>query len=137
MKTIKAWLNRLPDGYRELALANFMPGYGGDYVIPCINIRTALIRAFNWADSKEGYAFWRAVYGYLHRSESILPPIPGIKVEEEERKYTKDEVRQIVWAARRFYHYDRNLHLPFNQLRPLFNEWFNNSIDTITFNIKF
>jgi len=58
MKTIREWLEQLPEPYRGQAMANMdiqRPGdLGGEH--PCI--RNAIEAAFRWDDSKEGHEYW-------------------------------------------------------------------------------
>jgi hypothetical protein len=64
-KTIKEWLEDLPEPYRSEALANF-----DDYVeiYPTklrekeLSTKHAIINAFNWEGSTEGGEYWRKVY---------------------------------------------------------------------------
>lgn len=69
MKPIIEWLNDLPDGYRELALANCenpdrMTG----------SMSEALGYGFEWQWTTEGFLFWKDVYRYYHSTP--LPPLP-------------------------------------------------------------
>lgn len=71
MKTVREWLNELPDGYRERALAN----YDDAYPAPQPNIYEGLGMAFDWKSSPEGEEFWEKVYNHYQKG-SPLPPLP-------------------------------------------------------------
>src|SRR5690625_40881 len=69
-KTALELLEELPDGYRELAIKNC--DYGGLLVD---KLSDAILDAFLWGGSPEGFEFWKTVYewalGYVE-----LPPLP-------------------------------------------------------------
>jgi hypothetical protein len=52
MKTIREWLETLPDGYRERALANLKKDG------PANSLYGALETGFQWIDTTEGFDFW-------------------------------------------------------------------------------
>lgn len=58
-RTIVDFLNRLPYPYSFQALANLKPAYANAPVPDC---KEALLYAFNWSDSPEGWAYWMKVY---------------------------------------------------------------------------
>ncbi len=66
--TIRGWLETLPDGYRERALANLGASIAGDEIRG--DLGDALAGAFVWGDSPEGHDFWSLV------SRGELPPLP-------------------------------------------------------------
>lgn len=68
-KTIREWLETLPDGYRERALAN-TPRPDREFD----TFEEALDEAFIWHFSPEKYAFWRTVASFM-RGHSSLPPL--------------------------------------------------------------
>lgn len=73
--SVRYWLEQLPEGYRELALAN----YGKRTTASTKNyadLTTALWSAFSWADTPEGYKFWLHVANNSARSTEPLPPLP-------------------------------------------------------------
>lgn len=63
MKTIREWLNELPDFLRKRALANeihktqWYPWDGGNYR----SIQAALYDAFYWSETLEGNNYWKKV----------------------------------------------------------------------------
>src|SRR5690554_5900850 len=69
-KTIREWLEELPDGYRELALKNH------DGLIVS-NLSTAIMEAFHWRRTPEGegHKFWEAVHVWS-QGAGELPPLP-------------------------------------------------------------
>ena len=76
-KTIREWLEELPDGYRERALENYDHMY--DSVYPIDGLSDAILDAFLWGGSPEGFEFWNDVIDWSI-GEGNLPPLP----EEEE-----------------------------------------------------
>lgn len=73
MKTIKEWLEELPDGYRERALENLNPNVASDLVY---SIGDAISGAFIWDCSQEGEDFWSDVY--YHYEAPPPPPLPPL-----------------------------------------------------------
>ncbi len=73
MKTRAEWLNELPDGYRELAIAS--ADNDGCMELQCHSASVALSGAFVWSDSTEGHEFWNSVWSNLER-KTQLPPLP-------------------------------------------------------------
>ena len=55
-KTTTEWLKELPDGIREKALAN-QTNTNQEY--ECLS--DALLAAFVWGTSREGFSFWQKV----------------------------------------------------------------------------
>lgn len=77
-KTIKEWLEELPDGYRELALKYYDPNYDTGF-FPESDLDHAIAEAFDWRSTPEGFGFWFDVHNWAH-GFGELPPLP----EEEE-----------------------------------------------------
>ena len=75
--TIKKWLEELPDGYRERALAN-------EEADDCPNedvesIYDAVYAGFVWSRTNEGHDFWLRVATYFKPKSPkylSLPPLP-------------------------------------------------------------
>ena len=71
MKTIREWLQELPDGYRERALvqadAETLDIYESD-------MSDALYSFKTWAETEEGYEFWGEVRQHYAIS-TALPPL--------------------------------------------------------------
>lgn len=65
-KTIKQWLETLPEPYRTRALENI---YLGKTEHICNCIEDALISAFSWENSKQGLAYWQKIYSKLTSGE--------------------------------------------------------------------
>jgi len=80
-KKISEWLQELPDGYRELALANFKE-QGGicDYIVSGYDSLN-MINCFNWASTKEGHDFWYEVFNAMTMENKTFPPLPKPKFE--------------------------------------------------------
>jgi hypothetical protein len=69
-KTVREWLQELPDGYRERALAQcHRPSWR------CGSIGDALESFAAWAYTKEGPDFWCDVAVWLDEGGE-LPPLP-------------------------------------------------------------
>lgn len=60
-KTIKQWLEELPQGYRERALKNFK-GRSSINIYP--TMASALCAAFIWSSTEEKHDFWLAVHSH-------------------------------------------------------------------------
>jgi hypothetical protein len=69
--TIRGWLETLPDGYRERALANMGSGDGLRGIRDADDLGQAIAYAFDWGNSPEGYHFW-----YIIRRGEGFPPLP-------------------------------------------------------------
>jgi hypothetical protein len=73
-ETIKDWLETLPDGYRERALANLD---NDSSLVTSGNLSGALFNAFEWDETKEGDAFWDSVWAWASYPETRqLPKLP-------------------------------------------------------------
>jgi len=71
-KTVKQWLETLPDGYRERALANCTRPDGLE-----TSLHHTIPAAFRWADTPEGGKFWKQVYLWAcNPDKNPLPPLP-------------------------------------------------------------
>ena len=63
MKTIKQWLQELPEPYRTEALDNYNDRYN-----PVVeNIFKALNYGFSWSATTQGYEYWLKIYNSLYR----------------------------------------------------------------------
>jgi hypothetical protein len=62
MKTIEQHLNELPEPYRTKALKYIEPETTQTQ-------SEALMDAFNWSDSKEGFHYWDKLYDRLKEQE--------------------------------------------------------------------
>lgn len=78
-KKMSEWLNDLPDGYRELALANFKEQGKKDKTLNSID--TSLREFSDWHKTKEGNDFWYDVMSFYIGTEDELPPLPKPKFE--------------------------------------------------------
>lgn len=66
MKTIKEWLEELPEPYRSEAIENMeseVDRYTGDRIENCL--RGALFGAFIWVDSPQGTVYWAEIFDSL------------------------------------------------------------------------
>jgi hypothetical protein len=93
-KTVKEWLMELPDGYREMALANMCEE---NKSIVVRNMEDAINRAFTWEESQEGDVFWLAVYNHYFISRP-LPPLPQKTNPLKSNEQIFDEVANNVMA---------------------------------------
>ncbi len=71
-KTIKEWLEELPDGYRERAIVNTEEGM---LDASRSTLLDAIYGAFIWEDSPEGHWFWKDVFDHYAKG-TPLPPLP-------------------------------------------------------------
>lgn len=72
MKTIKKWLEELPEGYKELALANAKENVLNNKKDDMCD---AISSSFIWSNSSQGRDFWENVYFHFS-NESELPNLP-------------------------------------------------------------
>ena len=70
MKTVKEWLQELPDGYRERALAQCL---NCDVLVESLD--GAIARMISWEHTMEGEDFWADVY-WVIRNEGDLIRLP-------------------------------------------------------------
>ena len=82
MKTIREWLNELPDGYRELALANEPKRKSLFDNTKESDMASAIASAFLWSKSKEGMPFWSAVQDHFDEMAPPLPPLPNTETQQ-------------------------------------------------------
>lgn len=73
MKTIKEWLEELPDDYRERAIRNTKEGKLEQREE---SLSQALKSAFNWYATDERVGFWVGVYAKVMGYRDDWPPIP-------------------------------------------------------------
>jgi hypothetical protein len=90
-KKISEWLNELPDGYRELALANFKE-QGREDIIAKYKY-DAIHNLGDWGKTKEGDKLWLDIYNHYYRG-SQLPPLPKPKFE-----VWKPKVGDKMWVV--------------------------------------
>lgn len=84
-KTVLEYLQDLPDGYRERAIANtkkqaldfFKDPDRVDrlFASPGKSLKNAIVESFIWFLSPEEDDFWRAVFNWANSGEP-LPPLP-------------------------------------------------------------
>lgn len=70
-KTVSDYLNELPDTFRELALKRVIVRSAYAY-----SMADAIAKAFFWAETKEGHAFWSQVEKFYRGEVDRLPEIP-------------------------------------------------------------
>ncbi len=66
MKTIKEWLEELPEPYRSESIENMeaeVDRYTGDRMDS--NLKSALFCAFIWVDSPQGTGYWANIFDSL------------------------------------------------------------------------
>lgn len=66
-KTTQQWLQELPDGYRELAIANARSSF---VLRECCSLSDAINVAFLWVRTPEGHRFWQEI---CDRTEDTYP----------------------------------------------------------------
>lgn len=74
MKTIRKWLEELPDGYRELALENHVEGWSKGQV--ATSVWHALVLSFEWSTSKQGQDYWENLVALLASQSTESMPEP-------------------------------------------------------------
>ena len=87
VEAVKYFLNQLPDGYRQRALAQVHEKRVNSR--PIVQDITTSIDCFNiWDRTKEGVKFWNIVYRhYLNPTEyPTLPPLPEKKLDDPSTK---------------------------------------------------
>ncbi|MFA5934935.1 MAG: hypothetical protein WC827_03570 [Candidatus Paceibacterota bacterium] len=62
MKTIKDWLQELPEGTKEKALLNYSTENQEKETDNYYLMSEVLFCAFVWQDTPEGHAFWEQLY---------------------------------------------------------------------------
>lgn len=65
MKTIKQWLEELPEPYRTQALENLKSDKYD-------SIEKALLNAFDWWNSPEGWNYWSEFYMELDKKNNLV-----------------------------------------------------------------
>ena len=95
-KTVKQWLQELPDGYRERALNNMNPEKA-DQKFPSLTL--AVFNAFNWVTTLEGGSFWNQVWDQLTEPKIPLPPLPEAP-KQKTQKYSLEDWRKQARAFR-------------------------------------
>lgn len=90
---ILSYLQKLPPGYRELAIANCREL--DEY---CPNM-TSAIGSFDWDETREGFSFWEDIYDYYAGYRANLPPLPsGIKKEKNTSGFGTYCQRFNLWS---------------------------------------
>lgn len=74
-KTIREWLNELPDGYREQALENHEKYYKEDDAPKVWNIKDALYYGFDWYETIQGGEYWLNIYEAYGYAKTPLPAL--------------------------------------------------------------
>lgn len=64
MKTIKDWLEELPEGIKEKALLNYKASPQNKEKEVVGSLSAAISGAFVWIDTPEGHEFWENLYLY-------------------------------------------------------------------------
>ena len=96
-KTIKQWLEELPEPYRSQALENMSENSEVESL--CI----AIMKAFDWDESPQGSKYWLSVYngGFpklksnREIAEEIWDEIASLLVDSEHLDYT-DEIEAVL-----------------------------------------
>lgn len=98
MKTALEWFQELPDGYRELAIANYSNKnliYGRRYARGKFDNMAWALDTFYFDGTPEGGLFWSDVQGCYEEECNKLPPLPTSKYKVEEPfkkvKVTQDD----------------------------------------------
>ena len=76
MKTRIEWLQELPDGYRERAVANCTEWSGNSPQDVCDSMQGAILGMCKWKETPDGKDFWDSVCRHYYNG-SPLPPLPS------------------------------------------------------------
>ena len=93
-KTIKEWLEELPEGYRERALNNLRKVAINWHEPTMVG---AITGAFLWVESPEGLDFWADVKNH-YATGTPLPPLPQKTKPLKSNEQIFDEVAASVMA---------------------------------------
>ena len=94
MKTRIEWLNDLPDGYRERAVANCKEWTDGKPTDVYLSIQEAIQGMCNWFETPEKEEFWRDVY-FHYAYGTPLPPLPYTA----STLPTLEEIKEVLWQC--------------------------------------
>ena len=89
-KTTLEWLQELPDGYRERAVANCVPlrQYSK-------SMSDAICNMCDWKDTQEGAIFWVSVANQCQDGSDSLPPLPHTASTVP----TLEEIKEVLWQC--------------------------------------
>ena len=89
MKKTIEWLQELPDGYRERAVAQCEPlaEYAED-------MADAIVNMCNWSGTEEDVEFWAKVANHYDDGYP-LPPLPNKETETP----TLEEIKEVLWQC--------------------------------------
>lgn len=91
-KTIREWLETLPDGYRERAIAAREGKACRAEMTMATYLREALVRGFWWDETDEGDRFWLEVCNWAVNPEKYqLPLLPGETIQSLKQRIAELE----------------------------------------------
>lgn len=88
MKTRIEWLNELPDGYRERAVANCKDWSGKSPQDVCSSMQEAIVGMCKWKETPEGENFWGYVFAHYAKGN----PLPTLPTGNSEKPNTHEAV---------------------------------------------
>lgn len=97
MKTIKEWLEELPDGYRELAFAKC---FTCELNSPISSMHKALWNGVHWGQYPE-FGFWDKLHQFYGGCALELPPLFGKVVKEKNTKGFGTYPRRFIEFSRK------------------------------------
>lgn len=75
MKTLLEWLESFPEPYKEKAIANCKKISSEEMLITkCPSLSNALISAFSWSETQEGFEYWNKLHNYFLAKEELQTP---------------------------------------------------------------
>lgn len=95
MKSIKEWLETLPDIYSKRALF-YHSNYHGKGSADCLE--NALVLAFKWSSTAEGTQYWRDLHNKVCIGENLIPKPPKQKLEvkpKEKKKQAEPRIKSL------------------------------------------
>lgn len=95
-KTIREWLTEsLPKEYAELAIKRVEESDQERIETEQDSPSEAILGAFGWPDTEEGWLFWREVHSHLCCEDNPLPPLPTIFGPTPARGGTQDRINAL------------------------------------------
>lgn len=94
MKPIREWLEQLPEGYRERAIAALLPDRSGRKVR---SMDDAILDFCEWSATPEGSPFWSSLHDFYLGERKLKPKLPpkGPPAKSLERE-TLEALKKLV-----------------------------------------
>jgi NTP pyrophosphatase (non-canonical NTP hydrolase) len=118
IKTVKEWLEELPDGYRERALENMCENFKS---VVYESMGDAISGAFTWDETQEGGAFWMDVR-YHYDYFALLPPLPNSSEPKHEQTDFSSEKSRVIGIVTNWGLFEAENAKPIKQAHKLIEE---------------